>query len=121
MEIQDSYAQVFYPEKQLVIFTQTKVFSQYDTINFGKTQKGSLAADPMLEMIFKYQTTKTIQKRTAYDSLKLFGDFGGLNDFIYLIIAPIMGLLLGDRYSFSLFRRLFWVNYQDPEENKHPD
>lgn len=75
----------------------------------------------MLEMNFKYQTTKTIQKRTAYDSLSVLGDFGGLQEFIYLIITPIMGLILGDRYSYALFRRLFWVNETDPEENKHPD
>ena len=54
MEIQDSFWQIFLPEAQEIIFTQTKVLGEYDGLNLGKN---NLAADPMLELTFKYQTT----------------------------------------------------------------
>lgn len=64
----------------------------------------------MLEVNFMYDTTVTIQERTAYDTLGLFGDIGGLNDFVFMIITPLMAFLCGSSYSYSLFSRIFWVN-----------
>ena len=64
----------------------------------------------MLKVNFKVDTTSTVLERTAFDSLVLFGDIGGLKDFIYMCLTPVMAFLLGNRYQYSLFSRLFWVN-----------
>ena len=53
--------------------------------------------------------------------MELFGDIGGEFGFLFAIAAPIITLLMGDRYSYSLFKRIFWVNETDPDEDKHPN
>ena len=64
----------------------------------------------MLKVNFKLDTTITVQERQVYDSLALFGDIGGLTNFIFMVMTPLVGLVLGNRYNFSLFSSLFWVN-----------
>ena len=73
----------------------------------------------MLKVNFQLDTTITVQERQVYDSLALFGDIGGLTDFIFMIMTPVIGLLLGNRYNFSLFSSLFWVNDSTDEQNRN--
>jgi len=46
--------------------------------------------------------------------MTLFGDIGGLYDFIFLVMTPLMVLCLGDRFLFSLAESVFLDN--DSEE-----
>ena len=60
-------------------------------------------------MNFKLDSTITKQERTVYDSFELAGDLGGLNEIIFLVLTPLVGLFIGSSYYFSLFHHLFWV------------
>ena len=55
----------------------------------------------------------TMQERTVYDSFELAGDLGGLNEVLFLSLTPLVGFVIGKRYSFSLLSDLFWVSDQD--------
>ena len=50
-----------------------------------------------------------------------FGDIGGEWSFLFAIAAPVVAMLMGDRYSYSLFKKIFWVNETDPEQIMHPN
>ena len=58
----------------------------------------------------------TMQERRVYDSFELAGDLGGLVEILFLIPAPVLWLLIGKGYNFSLLSKLFWVS--DLEESK---
>ena len=58
---------------------------------------------------FKLDSTMTMQERTVYDSFELAGDLGGLNEVLFLLLTPLVGLFIGNRYHFSLLSKLFWV------------
>ena len=102
MEIQDSYYQIFNPAPQEIEFTKTKVTNEdYLSRNYLEmefSRNGPVAVntrDPILLINYELDTTLTVQERTAFDSLVLFGDIGGLKDFILTIISPIVALLVG--------------------------
>ena len=48
----------------------------------------------------------------------LFGEIGGLWYFLMMVLTPIVTMLLGKRYHFSLFSNLYWVN--DSKANSPP-
>ena len=50
------------------------------------------------------------QKRIAYDSMTFLGDIGGLYDFFVLAIAPLVGIIVGDRLIYHLLSKLFMEN-----------
>ena len=58
----------------------------------------------------------TMQERRVYDSFELAGDLGGLVEILFLIPAPVIWLLIGKGYNFSLISKLFWVS--DMNESK---
>ena len=58
----------------------------------------------------------TKQERRVYDSFELAGDIGGLVEILFLIPAPVIWLLLGKGYNFSLMSKLFWVSDMDGSE-----
>ena len=127
MEIQDSYYQVFRPTPQEIEYTKTSVYNddiysrQY--IDFQAFLSGGEAPqidklkDPMLKVNIKLDTNTIKQERTAYDTLVLFGDIGGLLDFFIIVVSPLMALIVGSRFNFSLLSYLYWVNDTDPNEN----
>ena len=124
MEIQDSYFQIFRPAKQELEYTQTRVSNEdYQSRNYLEMEYSSYGPtvvntrDPILLVNFNLDTTLTVQERTAYDSLVLFGDIGGLGDFLYAIITPLVALAVGNRYTYSLLASLFWVNHSNSEES----
>ena len=44
----------------------------------------------------------TIQRRTVYGVFQMFGDLGGLNDFLILIAAPVFSFFSGQFKESSL-------------------
>ena len=64
------------------------------------------------------ETTTSEQKRIAYDSLTLAGDIGGFYDFIVIVVAPFVGLIVGDRLSYYVLNKLFMVN---KTQRRHDD
>ena len=51
----------------------------------------------------------TVQQRVVYDFLMMFGDVGGLNDFIALALTSIFGLLSERLMQRDLAQNLFHV------------
>lgn len=66
--------------------------------------------ESMLTISFELVTTINVSRRTAYSLLAFFGDIGGLFDFIILIITPIVGYVVGDRFSYIILRSLYMQN-----------
>ena len=50
------------------------------------------------------------QKRIVYDLFMMFGDVGGLNDFLILGLEPIFAFLSGKFMLASVLERLFLVS-----------
>ena len=48
-----------------------------------------------------------IQKRIVYDYLMMFGDVGGLNDFIFLLLSSVFGFISNRLMLKALVERLF--------------
>ena len=46
-------------------------------------------------------------ERTAFDSFILYGDIIVLNELMYHILTPVMAFLLGHRFQYDLFPKLF--------------
>ena len=68
----------------------------------------------MITIQFELLTTIVEQKRTAYNLLSLFGDIGGLLDFLMLIVTPFVGYVIGDRFSYIVLRSLYMQNTSQP-------
>ena len=66
----------------------------------------------------KLETTTAEQKRTAYDSLALLGDIGGLIEFIVIVVTPVVAIIVGDKMTYHLLSKLFMVNNGDPKGDK---
>ena len=66
--------------------------------------------ESMLTISFELITTISETKRTAYSLLSFFGDIGGLFDFIILICTPLVGYIVGDRFSYIILRSLYMQN-----------
>ena len=118
LEIQDSYFQIFKPAPQELEYTQTKVYNEDNVsreyITFEGTSPGLLnTQEPILNVNFRLDTTILKQERTVFDSFELAGDLGGLNEVLFLSLTPLVGFVIGKRYSFSLLSDLFWVSDQD--------
>ena len=115
MEIQDSYYQIFRPAKQELQFTKTFVYNE-DSVTreyMTKNEEGQLVLantqEAILNVNLRLDSTLTKQERTVYDSFELFGDFGGVSGLLFMVLTPLVGLLIGKRYYFSLFSKIFWV------------
>ena len=123
MEIQDSFFQILRPEKQELEFTKTFVYSE-DTVSreyivFDIDEKPELfnTQEAILNVNFKLNSTITKQERTVFDSFELVGNLGGLNEVLFRTLAPVVGLLIGNRFQFSLLSQLFWVSDGYETEN----
>lgn len=67
----------------------------------------------MLTIKMWLETTTTEQRRTAYDSMTLLGDIGGLYDFFVIFVTPLVALIVGDRLTYHILGKLFMV--RDPK------
>jgi len=75
--------------------------------------------EPVLTVNFKLDTTVTINKKISEDFVVLFAEIGGLTYFLFMVITPLIALLVVNRYHFSLFSSLFWVNGSTVETAKN--
>ena len=50
-----------------------------------------------------------MQKRVVYDLFMMFGDVGGLNDFLALVLASLFGLASERLLMASLVQKLFKI------------
>ena len=123
IEIQDELIQVTNPEAQEIVYTRT--FVAAEDVSTRENWDGILGEyintqETMLTIQFELLTTIVEQKRTAYNLLSLFGDIGGLLDFLMLIVTPFVGYVIGDRFSYIVLRSLYMQNTSQPtkEEKK---
>ena len=84
----------------------------------GKEGKYENTKDAMITFSMQLTSTVNKQEREAYGILSFFGDVGGLNDFLGLLITPLMGYIVGNRFSYIILRSLFMQNKGDEEEEK---
>ena len=66
--------------------------------------------ESMLSISFELLNSISTQKKTAYSLLQLFGDIGGLFDFLYLIVTPLVGFFMGDVFSHIILKSLYMQN-----------
>ena len=59
----------------------------------------------------------TIQKRIVYDYFTMFGDVGGLNDFICIIFGLVFRFISSTQIQKSLISKLFHIS----NDVDHPD
>ena len=57
--------------------------------------------------IFTLSKEVNVQRRVVYDIFMMFGDVGGLLDFILIVFRPLLYYLSGSFMSASLISRLF--------------
>ena len=67
----------------------------------------------MLRVTLKLDPTVTVHERKTFGVMALLEDIGGLCFFIVLTMTPIMSFLVGNKYYYSLFKQLYWVNESD--------
>ena len=106
------------PESQKIIYTTTSVASEdVSTREYWDGIKGEYvnSQETMISINFELLTTISEQKRTAYSLLSLFGDIGGLFDFLLLFVGPLVGYIVGDRFSYIILRSLYMQNRNGDE------
>ena len=59
-----------------------------------------------------------IQKRVVYDIFMMFGDVGGLRDFLYLFLTSVFGFFSDEFLNASILRRLFHVSNSDGQDSR---
>lgn len=113
------------PDPQELEYTKTSVSNEdYQSRNYIEmefSQRGPEVVntrDPILLVNLALDPTLTVQERTAFDSLVLFGDIGGLKDFIFTVLTPFVAMFVGNRYTYSLLSQLFWVNDTSSEKQR---
>ena len=124
-EIQDrlftELPEYFAPETQMIVSVKTTIQNtDMTTREFwdGKEGKYENTKDAMITFSMQLTSTVNKQEREAYGILSFFGDVGGLNDFLGLLITPLMGYIVGNRFSYIILRSLFMQNKGDEEEEK---
>lgn len=115
IEIQDHIWRFagFEPEAQEITIAKTKIIAEdmvtreyYDaTLGENRNTKES-----MLEISFELLSTSSNESITAYDILTCFGDLGGLRDFFLWVLTPLVGYIIGDRFSYIVLRSLYMQN-----------
>ena len=70
------------------------VFGNNEKPELFNTQEAILNVNPKLDSTIKKQ------ERTVFDSFKLVGNLGGLNEVLFRTMAPVVGLLIGSRFDF---------------------
>ena len=66
--------------------------------------------ETMISINFVLPSNVKKEKKTAYSILELFGDIGGLFDFILLVVGPLVGYIVGDRFTYIILRSLYMQN-----------
>ena len=87
-----------------------------DYMNFNEeTSIDSLqVGDAVLEIVIGLSKKITKQKRTVYNIFMMFGDVGGLYDFLRLCLAVVFGLFSRNMMQASLIEQLFLISEPTP-------
>lgn len=117
----------FEPEAQEVNLAKIAVDSddivtrEYYDATLGEYQN---TKESMLTISFALSSTSSQESITAYDVLTCFGDLGGLRDFFLWVLTPLIGYIIGDRFSYIILRSLYMQNRssaQHGDDNEFDD
>ena len=70
----------------------------------------------MVSINFQLLSSKQVNERTVYSLLQLFGDIGGLLDFVMLIMTPLVGFIVGDRFTYIILKSLYMQNRHESDK-----
>ena len=70
----------------------------------------------MVSINFQLLSSKQVNERTVYSLLELFGDIGGLLDFVMLIMTPLVGFIVGDRFTYIILKSLYMQNRHESDK-----
>jgi len=115
IEIQDHIWRFagFEPDAQEITIAKTKIIAEdmvtreYYDASLGEYRN---TKESMLEISFELLSTSSNESITAYDILTCFGDLGGLRDFFLWVLTPLIGYIIGDRFSYIVLRSLYMQN-----------
>ena len=65
---------------------------------------------PRISITFELLSSKSMNERVVYSLLALLGDIGGLLDFNFLIMTPLVGLIVGNRFTYMILKSLYMQN-----------
>ena len=98
--------------------------SEPKELNYLNFDKSSLKVShrsfdqPYFSVMISLSNDVTMQKRIVYDMFMLFGDIGGLRDFLALILASVFGLFSEHLKTADLISRLFRVSIVSSSDSK---
>ena len=121
LEIQDSYLQILSPESQVISLADFSVSSEdVVTREFYDPAIGENVntLESMVTINLELITTTNEEKRDAYDSLTLLGDIGGLIDFLIMILTPLIGFIVGDRFTYEFMKSLYMMNRKKEDNGR---
>ena len=123
-EIQDKLWQFLEPSKQELTLTKVYVESEdVATREYWDAQKAEYVStkDSMLSVNMRLSGTMRKQEETAYDFLALISDIGGFVDFIFLLGAPIVAMIMSDRIQYIIMRSMYLMNRRHHDEYNQMD
>ena len=87
---------------------------EFDYLNISDNYKvSSNSIDNSTKIWISLSKKINYQKRIVYDIFMMFGDVGGLNDFLGLLISPIFGLFSEFLLSGDMVKKMFHtVSYE---------
>ena len=72
--------------------------------------------ESMISITFELLSSKSMNERAVYSLLALFGDIGGLLDFTMLIMTPLVGFIVGDRFTYMILKSLYMQNRHETDK-----
>ena len=82
----------------------------FEFLNFSDFVADSSLTHGTINIDIMLSQKVTIQNRIMYDFAMMFGDVGGLYDFINLSLAALVGFFSKNFLVASLIQKLFWSN-----------
>jgi len=93
------------------LFTEPEEFTMlnFDTESFKQSGASTLPTDKpnYYSLVIERNALKKIQKRVVYDLLTMFGDIGGIQDFIYLTFSFLVGTFNAKSFDIRKVQTLF--------------
>jgi len=69
--------------------------------------------DPQFTILISLSNRVVVQRRIVYDVLTMFGDVGGLNDFLEIGLATAFSFVAGNLMTASMVKSLFRITHKD--------
>ena len=123
-EIQDLLWQFLEPGKQELTLTKVYVESEdISTREYWDAEKSEYIStkESMLSVNMRLSGTMRKQEETAYDFLALISDIGGFVDFIFLLGAPLVAMIMSDRIQYIIMRSMYMMNRRRPGDGEEDD